>query len=190
MNPKLRTAIDFGPLIAFGLAFYLSDQNMFIATAAIMAATLIVLPIGYSIERKLAPMPLFTGVIVMFFGGLTLILKDPSFVMMKPTIVYGFFATILLGGLVRDKNFLEMVMGQQLELPHHAWRTLTFRMVGMFIFLAILNEIVRHNMTMDAWVKFKIFGATGIFFVFNLTQVPFIMKHMPQVEEDETDKGE
>ena len=36
-------------------------------------------------------MPLFTAVLVVVFGGLTLYLKNDIFIKMKPTVLYGFF---------------------------------------------------------------------------------------------------
>lgn len=185
MNPKLRAFVDYGPLVAFFAGFYLSDKNMFVATGAVMVTTLIVLAISYKVERKLAPVPLFTGIIVTFFGSLTLILKDPAFVMMKPTIIYSFFAALLIGGLARDKMFLEMVMGRQLTLPHFAWRTLTIRFSMFFIMLAALNEYMRHNYSMEVWVNFKVFGATALVFLFSVSQTPYISKHFIETPNDE-----
>lgn len=185
MNPKLRAFVDYGPLVAFFAGFYLSGKDMFVATGAVMITTFVVLAISYKIERKLAPVPLFTGCVVGFFGSLTLILKDPAFVMMKPTIIYSCFAALLIGGLTRNKMFLQMVMGKQLTLPDFAWRALTIRFAIFFILLAALNEFVRHNYSMEVWLNFKIFGATGLVFAFSISQTPYISKHFIENRSDD-----
>src|SRR3954469_23194801 len=98
MNPQLRRlALDFGPLIIFGAVLFAS--NIFVATAVLIVAVLAALAIGYGLEKKLSPMPIFTATVIVILGGLTLYLKDAAFIKMKPTVVYGFFSAILLGGL-------------------------------------------------------------------------------------------
>ena len=90
MNPQVRRlALDLGPLLIFFAGFkYL---GIFGATAAFMAAVLAALAIGYWLEKKLSPMPLFTAVLVVIFGGLTLYLQNEIFIKMKVTVLYGFF---------------------------------------------------------------------------------------------------
>src|SRR5262249_13684468 len=78
-----KLAIDFGPLLVFFIAN--AFGNPFLATGAVMVASLIALGAGYMIERKLEPMPLATAVLVLILGGLTLALGDKGFIQMKPT---------------------------------------------------------------------------------------------------------
>ena len=91
MNPQLRKlALDLGPLLIFFAAFkYL---GIFMATAAFMVAVLVALGIGYAFEKKLSPMPIFTAVLVVIFGGLTLYLQNDLFIKMKPSVLYAFSA--------------------------------------------------------------------------------------------------
>jgi len=149
MHPLLKLALDLGPLLIFFAANALF--GIFTATAVFMAAMLIVIAIGIAVERKLSPMPLITGALVLVFGGLTLWLSNNIFIKIKPTILYAMFAGILLVGLLFDRLFIKVVLGQTLRLNDPAWRTLTWRWASFFIALAILNEIVWRNVSTNTW---------------------------------------
>src|SRR5262245_29720904 len=101
LHPGLKLAIDLGPLIVFFAAN--ARFGIFGATAAFMAAVVAALVVSYALTRRLPIMPLVTAVVVLVFGGLTLVLHDELFIKLKPTIIYVLFGGILLGGLVFDK---------------------------------------------------------------------------------------
>ena len=122
-------------------------------------------------------MPLFTGVVVLIFGGLTLWLADEDFIKIKPTILYAAFAAILLGGLALKRLYIKNLLGQTVQLPDHAWRALTWRWAAFFIVIAVLNEFVRHSVSTDDWVAFKVWGIFPLTLLFALAQTPFLMRH-------------
>ena len=93
----LSPAVEYGPVVAFFIAYYAAD--LFTATATIMIATAIALTISYIVERRIPLTPLLSAGIVGVFGGLTLWLHDETFIKMKPTIIQAIFGTILIGGL-------------------------------------------------------------------------------------------
>ena len=176
MNAQFRRLIlDLGPLIVFFAGFkYL---GIFGATAAFMAAVLISLGIGFALEKKLSPMPLFTAILVVIFGGLTLYLKNDMFIKMKPTGLYAFFGATLIGGLWFKRLFIKYVFAQAFELDETGWRQLTWRWGSFFLVLAVLNEAVWRNASTAAWVSFKVWGIIPLIFLFALAQTPFVMKH-------------
>ena len=87
-----------------------------------MAAVLAALASAIVLEKRLSPMPLFTAVLVVIFGGLTLYLKNEIFIKMKPTVLYGFFGAVLLGGLAFNRLFIKYVFAQAFELDEAGWR--------------------------------------------------------------------
>ena len=91
LNPFLKLALDIGPLILFFAAN--AKFGIYAATGAFMAAVLIALAVSYVLTKHVAIMPLVTAVIVLVFGGLTLVLHDDLFIKVKPTIIY-----VLFGG--------------------------------------------------------------------------------------------
>jgi intracellular septation protein len=185
MNPQIRRlALDLGPLLIFFAAFkYL---GIFGATAAFMAAVLAALAIGYSFEKKLSPMPLFTAVLVVIFGGLTLYLKNEIFIKMKVTALYGFFGIVLLGGLWFNRLFIKYVFAQAFELNEAGWRKLTVRWGIFFLSLAALNEVVWRCTSTATWVSFKVWGIIPLIFLFALAQTPLVTRHQTQSGGDKT----
>ena len=175
LNPMLKLALDLGPLLLFFAAN--SRYGIFTATATFMVAVLAALAVSYVMTRRLPIMPVVTAVIVVVFGGLTLILHDATFIKVKPTIIYGLFGAVLLGGLVFNKPLLGVVFDSLFHLSEEGWRKLTLRWAIFFFVLAVLNEIVWRNASTDAWVAFKVFGVVPLTIVFGALQVPLLKRY-------------
>lgn len=174
-------ASDLGPLILFFAAFEVA--GIYVATGVFMAAVLTALAFGYWREKRLRPMPLFTAVLVLIFGGLTLYLKDATFIKMKPTVLYVFFGATLIGGLRFNRLFIKYLFDQAFALTDEGWRKLTWRWGLFFLALAAINEAVWRSFSTAVWVEFKVFGILPLTFLFMLTQMPLVLKH----EDKETD---
>ena len=118
LNPILKLVLDIGPLVLFFAAN--AKFGIYAATGAFMVAVLIALAVSYALTRHIAIMPLVTAVIVLVFGGLTLILHDDLFIKLKPTIIYVLFGGTLLVGLVLGKPLLGIAV--RLSVPPHGGR--------------------------------------------------------------------
>ena len=129
------------------------------------------------IRDRIPIMPTVGAGIVLIFGGLTIYFDNEVFIKMKPTIINLIFAIILYGGMLVKKPLLKILLGAALRLEEEGWRILTYRWIGFFIALAVLNEIVWRTQTTDIWVNFKVFGILPITFIFTMTQFPLIKKH-------------
>jgi intracellular septation protein len=175
LNPILKLVLDIGPLVLFFAAN--AKFGIFAATAAFMVAVLIALAVSYVLTRHIAIMPVVTAVIVLVFGGLTLVLHNDLFIKLKPTIIYLLFGGTLLGGLAVGKSLLGVVFDQMFHLTAEGWRKLTWRWALFFLALAVLNEIVWRTQTTDFWVSFKLFGVVPLTFLFGALQVPLINKY-------------
>jgi intracellular septation protein len=201
LNPLLKLALDMGPLLLFFLAnarpaLFIplvapllpemasgEKAGIFVATAVFMAAILASLVVSYALTRHLPVMAMVTAVIVVVFGGLTLVLHDDTFIKMKPTIVYLLFAGLLLGGLAFNKPLLAMVFDSVFDLNEEGWRKLTLRWAIFFLALAVLNEIVWRTQSTDFWVSFKAFGVLPLTFIFAALQYPLLQKYATEKEE-------
>lgn len=178
----LRPAVDYGPLLAFFVTYVLF--GLMAATAVVIVASVAALGPAWVIERRVPPMPVITAAVVVVFGGLTLWLQDPTFIKMKPTIVQGVIAAILLGGLALGQPLLRPVLGPALPmLRADAWHGLTLRYALFFAAMAGLNEVVWRTQSTDVWVSFKVFGIIVLTVLFSLCQVPFLNRN--QVPEPE-----
>jgi intracellular septation protein len=171
----LRPAVEYGPIAAFFVAYYMAD--LFVATAAIMVATALALAVSYIVERRIPMMPLMTAGIVGVFGGLTLWLQDETFIKMKPTIIQAIFGAVLLGGLFAKRLFLKSLLGAAWNLTDKGWRTLTVRFSLFFFLMGTLNELVWRTQSTEFWVNFKVFGLMGLTFVFIMSQIPMLKRH-------------
>ena len=183
LNPLLKLALDLGPLVLFFLVN--ARLGIFWATGVFMVAVLVALIVSYVLIRRLPAMTVVSAVIVLVFGGLTIVLENETFIKLKPTIIYLLFAAVLFGGLLFRKPLLEIVFDQMFHLTEEGWRKLTLRWGVFFVFMALLNEIVWRNFSTDTWVTFKVFGALPLTFVFAMLQLPLMTRYAaPETKKD------
>jgi intracellular septation protein len=192
LKPSLiKLALELGPLIIFFavntfgerwlessplLSSWFSQPIIF-ATAVFMVAMAVSLLLSWILLKRIAVMPLVTGIVVAVFGTLTLVFQDATFIKMKPTIVNLLFAVVLGGGLLAGRNFLQLLLGQAFQLTREGWRKLTYRWIGFFLAMAVLNEIVWRNFSEGAWASFKVFGILPITIIFAMMQVGLIQRY-------------
>ncbi len=177
-----RAWIDYGPLAVFFIV-NLVTKDPFQATGGLMIAVLIALLASWKIERRIPKMTLYTAIGVGIFGGLTLWLKDETFIQMKLTIVNVLMGLGLLGGVLAGKSPLKSLLGDSLPLSDPAWRKLTVRYALFFLATAGINEIVRRQVTWETYVNFKVFGMILLTIGFTATQLPFLSRELHEVEE-------
>ncbi len=189
-DPMLKLALDMGPLIAFfgtyawakGEGGAADVTRIIYATTALMIATAISLIASRVLLKRIPVMPLVTGVFVLIFGSLTIYLRDPTFIKIKPTILYLLFAGVLAGGLYFRKLLLKLLLSEALQMRDEGWRLLTRRWIGFFIGLAVLNEVVWRTFSEATWVAFKSFGVIPLMVLFMAAQISLIMKYqLPDV---------
>ena len=168
----MKLLFDLFPVILFFVAFKIF--NVYVATGTAIAAT--IAQIGWVKWRhgKVDTMLWVSFAIIAVFGGATLILHDETFIKFKPTILYWVFATILLG----SNLFLK------LTLPTKVWNQVNLGWSLFFVLLGVVNLYVAFNFSTDAWVNFKLFGATGMMLVFVLLQAMVLSKYMPEEEKE------
>lgn len=171
----MKMLLELGPLLVFFLAFKLLD--IFWATGVFMVITVISLIASKLILKKVPVMPMVTGVFVLVFGGLTIYLQDDTFIKIKVTIIYLLFAAGLAAGLMLGQSFLKVLLSEALNMQEEGWRKLTVRWIFFFLFLAVLNEVIWRNFSIDLWMKFKVFGILPLTFLFMLAQIGLLQKY-------------
>jgi len=170
-----KLALELGPLLIFFIVN--ARANIFAATAWFMGAMVVALVLSGLLLKRVAIMPLVTGVVVLIFGGLTLYLQDDTFIKMKPTIVNVLFGGVLLGGMAFGQSLLKYVFGEVYRLKPEGWSILTLRWGLFFFALAALNEVVWRNFSTDMWVAFKVWGIMPLTIVFSMFQLPVLSKY-------------
>ena len=175
----MKFLFDLFPVILFFVAF--KFFGIYTATAVAIVATIAQIIYSKIRHGTVDKMLLASGVIITVFGGATLLLKDPTFIQWKPTILYWLFAVGLVASqFIFNKNPMRNFMEKQISLPDAIWSKLNLAWVALFVALGFLNLYVAFNYSQDTWVNFKLFGITGILFVFIILQTLLLSKYLPK----------
>jgi intracellular septation protein len=181
LRPQItKLALELGPLVVFFIANARAD--IFVATAWFMGAMALSLLLSWLILKKIAVMPLVTGVVVLVFGGLTLWLQDDTFIKIKPTITNVLFGSVLLGGLLFGQSLLKYVFGEVYKLRPEGWWRLTLNWGIFFFVLAVINEVLWRNFSTEVWISFKVWGVMPLTVLFSMSQLPLLSKYAPPNE--------
>lgn len=196
VNPWLRAALEYGPIIAFFVG-YMVVRNMSFTVGGreyegFLAVTAGFIPLQafatfllWRVTGKISAIQIATVVLVAVMGGISIWLNDERFIKMKPTILYVFFSLVLGFGLLRGQSYIKVVMDHSVPMEHRGWMILTQRLVAFFLALAVANEVIWRSLSTDAWVNFKTFGLPASIFVFFMTQSKLFSKYATgEVEEE------
>ena len=174
----IKFITDFGPLLVFFFYYYNSDKNLKIAIPPFIIATIIALAIVWMLEKKIPMVPLIGGILITFFGGLTIYFNNPVFIYIKPTIINILFGLALLfGKYFTNEPVLKKILGKSIVLKDEGWNILSRRWIFFFFTIALLNEIVWRTQSEEFWVNFKVWGLLPITFIFTAFQVSLITKY-------------
>jgi intracellular septation protein len=172
---NMKFLFDLFPVVLFFIFYKIYD--IYIATAALMAATYIQIILLYLFKKKIEKMIIFTAIVLTVFGGMTLFFQSNVFIMWKPSIIYWVFGlVILVANKFYNKNLIQMSLGSQVELKKHHWQNLSWSTALFFIFLGFLNIYIAQNFSEDTWVSFKLFGTTALLFLYIISVVIYIAK--------------
>ncbi|HWU51014.1 MAG TPA: septation protein IspZ [Asticcacaulis sp.] len=188
-EPKQNTvklAVDYGPLIAFGLTFLVcrflkmtdKSEPLIIASGVLGVASLLAFVGGLLLEKRIAWIPLLSALIAIPFSLLTVFFHDTVFVKIKMTIIDVLIGSILVGGLLLKKQPLKALLGEALKLKETAWPRLTLYYALFYFAMAAINEVVWRTQSDDVWVTWKMISIIGGPVVFSIALLPFLMKNM------------
>lgn len=186
----LNLLVDYGPLLVFFMAYRHfspaeasgSGVGAVVAvtkgTVAFMIATIVALIVSKWRLGKVSPMLWLSTVLILGFGTLTVLLGDPFWIQIKPTAIYLLFAGVLFAGLLKGKAMLRYLLQSAFDgLSDEGWIKLSRNWAVFFLFLAGMNEVLRHVLSFDGWLQAKLWGVTGLSFLFTFTQIPMLMRH-------------
>ena len=196
-NPRMKLLIDIFPLLLFFAAFKYHD--IYVATAVLMAGMPLQLLTLKLIGQRIQTIHIAMLGAVLIFGGLTLLLRDDSFIKWKPTITYWAFGiAIVLTQKFGKKPALAYVLDSQISLPTLIWHKLDIYWSGFCAFLGVLNLYFAfyHNPAASeavrtaTWVNFKVFGIIGLTIVFLLVQSVLIFKNLKLLPKSKDNRSE
>lgn len=172
----LSLALDYGPLIAFFLAYKVT--NVFIGTAVFMVAITLAVIVSKVKLGRVSPMLWLSAILIVGFGALTIWFHDPKFIQLKPTIIYTGLGALLIGGYALGRPLLRYVLEAGFEgLNNRGWLILSRNWGLFFIGMAVLNEIMVRNLSFDTWLALKVWVLVPLSMAFGLAHVPYMMKN-------------
>jgi len=181
----MQLFIEYFPLLVFFIIN--SIAGIYWATGSLIVAAFVQI-FYYKFKKEKIPAKqwIIFGLIVVF-GGLTIYLQNDAFLKWKVTIINAFFAAaLLISNTLFKKNIIKEFLSESLSLPENIWSRLNLAWALFFLFSSGLNYYIAFNYALDTWVNFKVFGLTGLMFLFSITSILFLYKYLP-IEEDENE---
>lgn len=179
----MKFLYDIFPVLLFFVAY--KTYDIYVATATAIIATIVQVGLFWLRHRRFEKMHLITLAVITLFGGATLALKDPVFIMWKPTIAYWLFAAVFLASqYIGQKCLVERMMGHALQTRPSIWLRLNLAWVVFFIIMGVVNLYVAYNYAEETWVNFKLFGLMGLTLLFVLAQGLVLARHLEPAEND------
>ena len=161
---------------------YVFTKNIVLATAVALVAGVIQAAFIWIKYKKLQTMQWVSLLLIVIFGGATIVFKDAHFIMWKPSILFWLLAVALLASQLLGKNALQATMGKEITLPDAVWRKLTFAWILFLAMMGVLNLWVAfaYRFTEAQWVNYKLFGSTGLLIAFMLVQIAYLSRFIPK----------
>ena len=134
----MKFLLDFGPIILFFIVY--KYYGLYAAIYAMIASTLVQIMYTRYTTGQFVTSQILTFALLVVFGGISIVLRDPAFVMWKVSVLYVIFAAVLIGSnYVGNKTLLERMMGKELQLPRATWINLTWFWSLGFVIIAGIN---------------------------------------------------
>jgi intracellular septation protein len=191
----LNFLLDFGPLLAFFIAYKLSSSGdsiastteaTIISTGTFMVAITAALIVSQWKLGKISPMMWMSAILVLGFGTITIISGSFAFIQHKPTFLYLLFAAILFLGVWRGKAPLKYLLEYAFEgLSDEGWLKLSRNWGFFFIGMAVLNEGMIATLSEEMWLTLKVWGVTALTFLFGMANIPMLLRHGLKLADDE-----
>jgi intracellular septation protein len=173
---------DFLPVVIFFIVYKSTD--IYMATAVLIATVALQVAYQWFRHGHVPPVQLLTLVLLLVFGGATLLFRDPLFIQWKPTVLQwvmagAFFASHFIG----DKVLIQRLIGKQMKMPKLIWSRLNLAWVAFFILSGALNIYVAKNYDENTWVNFKMFGLMGLMLIFIVAQGLVLSRYIKEADE-------
>jgi len=193
----LNLVVDYAPLAIFFAVYWLyapADKENGLGvifavvrgTGVFMLAALVALAASKYLFGRVSRMLALSTILIVGFGGLTVLLRDPFYVQIKPTVLYLFFGAVLLAGWLRGKALLQWLLEAAFEgLNDEGWLKLSRNWGVFFLFLAVLNEGFRHFLSFGDWLSAKLWIFIPLSFLFTFAQLPMLLRHGLSLEAEE-----
>jgi intracellular septation protein len=182
----MQLFIDYLPILFFFGAYFYED--IYFATAVLMAVMPIIMVVQWLMTRKLNKIYAASTALVLVLGTATLLLRNPSFLYWKPTVLNWAIAVAFLGSqYIGAKPFVQRMLESAAQLKADQWHRLNLIWVAFFAAVGCINLYVAYSYSEPTWVKFKLFGMLGLTVVFVVIQTIWLTVVMNRNESPNPD---
>jgi intracellular septation protein len=134
----MKFLLDFFPIVLFFIVY--KTIGLYAAIYAMIGATALQMLVTRFQTGKFEKTHLITFGLLVVFGGITLAIKDPAFIMWKVSVLYVVFAlALILSMWIGDKTLLQRMLGKEMQLPTKVWHQLTWFWGVGFSGIALVN---------------------------------------------------
>jgi intracellular septation protein len=134
----MKFLFDFGPIILFFIVY--KSYGLYTAIYAMIAATFVQLMYTRLTTGRFENSHIVTFVLLLVFGGISIALRNPAFVMWKVSVLYVIFAlALIVSNWIGKKTLLERMLGKELVLPRSTWERLNWIWGFGFVGIALVN---------------------------------------------------
>ncbi len=165
---------EFFPVVAFFIAGQLF--SFYVAAAVLVTTTLLSLVISLVQFRHLPVMPLFSGAITFIFGGLTLWLEQPDFIIFADTFYFISLALLIGVFFYRQKQLLEHMFDKTFAMTATGWRVLSIRWFTILLLAGAANECARYILEPEVWIDYR-FAKIVLLIIFSFYQFTVSRKY-------------
>ena len=134
----MKFLLDFFPIALFFIVY--KTMGLYAAIYAMIGATALQMLITRLQTGKFENTHIITFGLLVVFGGITLAIKDPAFIMWKVSVLYVVFAlALILSMWIGEKTLLQRMLGKEMTLPAKVWHQLTWFWGIGFSGIALVN---------------------------------------------------
>lgn len=181
----MKQLLEFIPLIIFFILFKMYD--IYVGISALMITSTVAFIINWMIYKKIEKMALFTYLMIIIFGAMTLYFHNAAFIKWKVTIIYLLFSVVLFTSqLVFKKPLLQNILAKSVELDNLVWHRLNIVWAIFFLACAMANLYITYFMSEQFWVTFKVFILPSLTLVISVISGIYMYKNINKVEKLES----
>lgn len=193
----MHALLELLPLVGLGGGYLVGksvnpEAAMYYLSYGAIIGTLLQFAIYKIRQERMQKTTLITGWVLIGFAAITIILQNDLFIKLKPTILSWAFAAFFLGYVWwKKQSVLELMIGEQFQLPAAKWLTLNWAWIIFNFLVGLANLIVVWQIQQnvwpnDAWVSFKI-ALLPVSLLFVAGQTFYLFKNGALTNDDSRD---
>jgi len=178
----MKFLFEMFPIILFFTAY--KFKGIYFATSVAIAASVLQITYAYFKNKKVEKPMIISLVLIVVFGGATLLIHNELFIKLKPSVLYWIFSLVLIIGRYGfNKNFIQSMLQKQITVPQHIWEKLNIIWAVFFAVVGFINIYIAYHFSTNVWVNFKLFGILGFMLIFVVLQSIILAPYIKDTEE-------